>query len=288
MRRITLLALLLTLGCPTWATSPESILGPDPDLAGAQNAQASPQVDAIPELNLKMARKKKAFLLLVEGGPSVRNYTLTSSALNASFPGAFGYEVALSFERELSETERLSGSFSTFSHTFSGVTSITPSTFAAAAWNTFAQYSFVLAGDTESTSGGVWWMSLGYEMKKRTGANGSPVTPLDTVWYHGPRVGFIYERPKKWGSFGYQFSTHVMIPWFFQEDIQTTGSFKYGISSDNTLSLRYELRDTATLMVGVKFYLDFRSYFGTGTRGSTNATELETVFSFPLSCQIRF
>lgn len=289
MRRVILSALLCAAS-PMQGISPEQVLGSEVVKPSApleaplptglpQTAPSTP----VPEISLKTAKKEKTLAVSFLGGPGVRTYNLSSSGLNAYFPTALGYQLGLEVQRELSETSHLALAFDYFSSQFSNITSVTPSTFRITAWNTSADYSILLSGGLRP-----WWLDLGYQMNKRNGANGSPVTLMTDLWFHGPRVGFKYLGPTLFGAMGLNFSSHLMVPWFFQEDIQTTGFFKFGLSSSTALDLRYELRETATLTVGIRLNVDYRNYFGTGTRGAVNGKEFEWVLTFPVSFQIRF
>ncbi len=285
MRRVILSAILGFAGS-TYAVSPEQILGaeePNQTLSSEAELKGAPAA-TVPELSLKTAKREKDLAVTFKGGVSVRNYNLSSSTLNAFFPSGIGYQIGLGVERELSDASSLDFDFDYFSSRFANIASLSPSSFTITAWNTSVDYSFLLA----ETSARSWWLSLGYQMNKRGGANASPVPPMTDLWFHGPRLGFKYRGPKLFGDLGLNFSSHLMVPWFFQEDIQTTGFFKFGLSSSTVLDLRYELREAATLTLGLRLNVDYRNYFGTGTRGATGAQEFEWVLTVPVSLQIRF
>jgi hypothetical protein len=311
MRRITLITWGLLATVNSYAIAPEQVLGGeepsassaptnaaalpgtprnDTSNAGAQapSTPSIPSASNLPELSLKTAKRERYIAITALGGIGFRTYNLSSSALNAFLPGASGYEMGAALEKELSDTGRISGDFQYSSQLYSALSGISPSTFRVIAWQASAQYQILLSGNTQVPSSSAWWLSLGYQLKKRTGIAGSPSSPMTEQLYHGPRLGFVYQGPKRWGNFGYDFTTHVMVPWFFQEGIQTTGSFKYAVSTENALLFRYELRDTATFFLGVKLQADYRSFFGTGSRGAVNANEFEWNLSFPAAFQIRF
>jgi hypothetical protein len=290
MRRVIFSALLGVTTLPLLAVSPEQILGSE-QTKEAVSSEALPKSaysEPAPEINLKTAKRERAIAISFKGGPSFRNYRLSSSTLNANLPAAVGYQLGLMVEKELNESRSLGFEFDYFSHLFSNTTGFTPSSFRITSWNTSADYSLLISGDTLAPNHESWWLSLGYQMNKRGGATTTPIVGITDLWFHGPRAGFKYSGPHLFGDLGLNFSSHLMIPWFFQENLQTTGFFKFGLSSTTALDLRYELRDTATLTAGIRLHVDYRNYFGTGTRGAADAQEFEWVLTIPVTFQIRF
>ncbi len=280
MRRINCVLLGLFLWTPVFASEPEIILGPEDEVT-------APVLEEAPVIHLKTAKKERAASFSLRGGWSQRNYRLTSSGVNTNIPGGSGYEVEGTLEKETNDGQKLSASFQWGTHAFTGITSFTPSNFRINSMQANVQYGFLVFGEAAPRAQS-WWLWVGYEAKKRTGQAGLPLSPMTDVFFHGFRAGLSYEGPNLWGNFGFAASTFLMLPIFFREDVETTGSYRFGLTSESAFMVRYALRDALSISVGGRFYLDYRTYFGTGTRNSVNATELEPVISIPIEIQIRF
>lgn len=284
MRAIILLSLSWSLAVS--ARNPEPILGPESNVeTTGTDAQRATPVEPPPVLSLKGAEKARALRFTLRGAWTSRGYRLSSQALNGNFPGAGGYEVDAQIDHEVSTHRRLLGAFTYGQSRFTNISGFGSSP--VTAWQAALHYGWLVSGET-SPHTSAWWFDLGYQVKKRGAVSSGTVTPMTDLVYHGPRAGLVYEGPRRWGGFGYNFWTYAMVPIFFREEVQTTGSYRFGLSTESGLMLRYELRDTLTIAVGAKLTLDYRSYFGTGSRGSVNATEIETLLSVPLEIQLRF
>ncbi len=294
MRRIGLILGGLLLTSSAVAGKAEHILGSEETIT--QESYASPIVSPIsktpvgeelPVVHLNTAQKDRALTFSLRGGWSQRNYRLTSSGVNANLPGAAGYELEGIFEKEINESQKLSVSFQWGTHRFADFTDFTPASFRISSMQAIIQYGFLAFG-TMAPGASSWWLWAGYEAKKRSGQAGLPVSPITDVFFHGLRVGVSYEGARETGGFGIDASTFLMLPIFFREDVETTGSYRFGLTTESSLMVHYGLRDTLSIAVGGRFYLDYRTYFGTGTRSTVNATELEPVISVPVEIRLRF
>lgn len=242
---------------------------------------------ALPEVSLQKAKQQKPIQFTLRPGWATRTYKLSSQGLSGSFPNGGGFSGDLLISRETIEGQRMIGSFGYGTNTFSNIPGITPTGFTITSLNAYLEYQW-LAGGEASPRTSSWWFGAGWQFKKRGGAVALPITPVTEVMFQGIRFGFAYEGPHLMGSVGLDLSSHVMIPVFFREDIDQTGSYRFGLTSENTIFLRYELRDALTLAIGATFVFDYRGYSGVGTRSTLNATELETLITVPLELRVRF
>ncbi len=277
-------ALLIALVSPAvFAVDPQAILGSE------ERATQVQPVEELPVVSLKSAERVDAWYVSLQGGYTMRNYSLLSSTGSIYVPRGSGYELRAHIEKEWGQNRKVMGAFSYGSQAMASA-STTPSAFSVRGMQGVLQYSHLIAGmNSPRTSS--WWLAVGYQIKQRTGAvsgvAGVP-DPMTDVLFHGIRLGVRYESPVRWGKFGWGFSTYFHIPVFFRETSQSTGFYRFGFSNETAVDLTYEVRETFVLSVGPRFSVDYRQFGGVASRGSTDATEFETVITVPLELRVRF
>lgn len=246
----------------------EAILGPEPD------SHSFRRIASVPEQ--KIEEKLRAPDLKIEVLPQygLKNLRLLGQGLAFNLPWVQTYGARMG----VSGTDwHVSGGLHT--STYTGLpASVTPTQVTAFDWD--------VSGGMRVLGQKSFEVRLGYEVFSRSAQETTPQAIVTSYLAHGP-CAFASTQ---WDAGSWNMAVHgkLSVPWYFHENNSVSGSYQFAIRS--------QVRWVATRMIGkhVRVGLGLEALFhvisfsGTGTRGTTDATELDLGLSVPAFVQYNF
>ncbi len=225
-----------------------------------------------------ISTNEKQHTLLVGTGFKFQNYVLKGDGLTSDFPLETGFLINLGYEGKI-KNRSIKTYLSTYQLDYAN-SNLTPSQFTVKK----TEFEFIYMTDAKIFN--YYDLGVGIYYDKRDVDQTSPDQIMSTRAQHG--LLFHIENLNQNGSSAFYQRMQLGIPFYFNEQQEKSGSYKYGFNLEYGVELRYRVVEWQEWSAG--FYADWKyfTYSGPGEKGSLNAKESELGFSIPLNLRIRF
>lgn len=143
---------------------------------------------------------------------------------------------------------------------------------------------FVVDGDERPT---IVQLISSLEFRRRVAPKTMPNTFMPTNEQVGVYLGLLkeFEWSGLWSS---ELSGGLFVPLFFDEQSEKTGYRKFSLNPDAAFDFVYRLNHFIDFSLGLHVTYELNAFSGTGTRGSTNATESFMNLYIPIELRFQF
>lgn len=251
-----------------WAGQIEMVLGKEPI--------TPPEAGFSPVQELEVEEEIRSPGIKIEANPIVRveGLRLLGQGLTASLPKVIsaGGDIVLS-----GRFWRVGGGLNVSTY-FGLPTEVTPNTITSRDWHADVLFRFLKLGTFE--------FEAGYQFFGRAADSTTPQVLVTSFWAQGPSLSVA----SKWRIGKWRISSRlgVSIPWHYAETDNSSGSFRFSTRAVVNALASYEVLRNFSVGAGLDLFFQALVFSGSGSRGTTNASELTYGVGIPLVIQYEF